>query len=402
MTELAATRGPVQHWRDLYAEVLDPGLCSGCGACVVACPRQVLGYDGDRPVQTDAESGLDSCRFGDAGCSVCVRACARFHPDMEAMETAVLGRPRRAEESWGVSIDVVAARALDSGVRSGGQDGGMVTALLSWAFDEGLIDGAVVSGLDPERPQHPRPLLVESAAELLACARSRYTYSPNPLALRDVAPSRRVAFVGTPCEVSAVRRAQAAGLKKFRSVVFTAGLMCSETFTTEGFLDHLLQRTLGIDLADVRKVNIKGRVLVDVAPGREGGLRHGTVAGTEARIVEPGLVEIPLKECKPSARDACHWCPDFSAELADVSAGGLGLEGWTFSVVRTEIGVEWLYRAARAGRLEVRDAAGFPEALAVRDRCARTQRRRPLKMLAAMNGSRPAKIGFDGTTVLSA
>lgn len=403
MSLTAETAGPVasdalpRHWRDLFTEVIDPGLCSGCAACVVACPRQVLGYAGDRPYQTDAESGADGCRFGDKGCTVCAKACVRFHPDMEAMETAVVGRPRLAEETWGVAREVVAVRARDDAVRGAAQDGGLVTALLSWAFDNGHIDGAAVSGLDPDRPLRALPVVVDSTEELLATARSRYTYSPNPLALRNISPSRRVALVGTPCEVSAVRRAQSQGLKKFRSVVFTVGLMCSESFTEDGLLDTVLTRRLGIDLRDVRKVNIKGRVLVSVPPGREGGLRDGTVGDTESRIAEPGLVEIPLKECKPFAREACHWCPDFSGELADISAGGLGLDGWTVAMVRTELGAQWLHGAAADGRIEMRDVEDFPEALATRDRLSRIQRRRPHKMRDGYAGP----IGFDGTAVLT-
>lgn len=399
MTESATTVRLGAHWTDLFREVVDPGLCMGCSACVVACPRQVLAYHGDRPHQTDAESGLDGCRFGDTGCTVCAKACVRFHPDMPALESAVVGRPRRADETWGVAREVVAVRATSPAVAGAAQDGGLVTALLAWALETGRIDGAVVSGLDPARPLQTQPAVVDSAAQLIATARSRYTYSPNPMALRDLAPSRRVALVGTPCEVSAVRRAQSQGLKRFRSVVFTVGLMCSETFTPEGFLDGILAGRLGIDLRDVRKVNIKGRVLVSVPPGREGRLRSGAIEGSGAHVVEPGLVEIPLKECKPTAREACHWCPDFSGELADISAGGLGLDGWTVAVVRTEVGSDWLHGALAEGRLETRAIEEFPDAVEVRDRLSRLQRRRPLRMLAARNGAGPT--GFDGTAVLT-
>ena len=33
------------HWSHLYREVVTSGLCTGCSACVVVCPYDVLGYD---------------------------------------------------------------------------------------------------------------------------------------------------------------------------------------------------------------------------------------------------------------------------------------------------------------------------------------------------------------------
>jgi len=33
------------EWADLYNEVVTSGLCTGCAACIVACPHDVLGYN---------------------------------------------------------------------------------------------------------------------------------------------------------------------------------------------------------------------------------------------------------------------------------------------------------------------------------------------------------------------
>jgi coenzyme F420 hydrogenase subunit beta len=47
-------------------------------------------------------------------------------------------------------------------------------------------------------------------------------------------------------------------------------------------------------------------------------------------------------------------CTDFSAELADISTGGLGLSGWTLAIIRTETGRELFKNAEKAGLIRTR------------------------------------------------
>src|ERR671936_3111450 len=92
----------------------------------------------------------------------------------------------------------------------------------------------------------------------------------------------------------------------------------------------------GIPLEDVAKIDIKGRFLV---------WRRST--GEQ--------VEVPLKALQAVTREGCKLCPDFAAEHADISAGGLGQrDGWTLTVVRTERGAEWMRELAAAGWIETR------------------------------------------------
>ena len=44
MAEDAKARWTFQ-WKELYDEVIDSGLCTGCAGCVIACPHDVIGYN---------------------------------------------------------------------------------------------------------------------------------------------------------------------------------------------------------------------------------------------------------------------------------------------------------------------------------------------------------------------
>jgi coenzyme F420 hydrogenase subunit beta len=129
---------------------------------------------------------------------------------------------------------------------------------------------------------------------------------------------------------------QIAGLKKCTAPIrFLIGLMCSECFTYEGLMEKHIRDTLRLNLSSIKKMNIKSKMLV--------------TAGT-------GTTPIALAEIKQYTRGSCRYCDDFSSELADLSTGGLGLDGWTFTILRTEKGEELFSKAERAGVLNVRTA----------------------------------------------
>ena len=86
---------------------------------------------------------------------------------------------------------------------------------------------------------------------------------------------------------------------------------------------------------------------------------------------------MPLKEAHAWTREGCTTCPDFAAEHADVSAGGIGaFPDWTLTLVRTERGAELVGAMREAGALEARPVADDPGVLALLGRLSRASRRR--------------------------
>jgi coenzyme F420 hydrogenase subunit beta len=359
----ARTRWTAQ-WKELYAEVIQSGLCTGCAGCVISCPHDVIGYTHEpgayKPFHLEDELGPSNCLHGEKGCTSCTRACPRFGSWEPQADEHLFARTRQPEEVSGIYQDILLARASDDMVHRMGQDGGLVSALLIWARENDYIDGALVSFLEGDgKDWKARPGVAVSKEEILESAGSRYTYSANTLAM-DAAMERglsRLALVGMSCQSSVppVMWSRKVG-KISKPILFNIGLLCSKTFD-DSIFDDLFWTKYGLHRHDIVKMNIKGVFQIWMRDGN--------------------YHEIPLKECHAWTREGCTHCPDFAAEHADISTGGIGKDNdWTLTIVRTELGREIISRMVADGSIIVRPGDEDPGAVALLHKLAAKSRER--------------------------
>ena len=374
--------GKEATFKRMMNEVVAYGSCCECGACVLVCPHNVIDYIDGKPKQVaKASAAFDHCGISEGiGCDVCAQVCPRLDAREFGMRDEILPLGTGVHEgAFGRYRRVVAARCKDPEILARCQDGGVVTAILCHGIREGLFDGAVVSAADESMPAAPKPKVVTTVADAIASASSWYTYCPNNLALADAQRLglQRVCFVGVPCQITPTRKIQTAdaafldnGRKKEKhierqtkflkgfgeNVAFTIGLLCTEVFTYDGLMVRKIEGEMGIPLAQIKKFNVKGKVLIYKKDGE--------------------LIEMSLHKAQEYARPECHHCGDFTGELADISCGGVAAMDWTITVLRSAQGEALFDDMVRRGLLEVRPMEEFENSMKVMIRLTKKQRDR--------------------------
>lgn len=386
-------------FKEMMNEVVAFGSCCECGSCVLVCPHNVIDYVGGKPKQVaKATNPFDYCGISEGiGCDCCAQVCPRLGDREHLLASRVFPENGDYHGTFGRYRRILAARSKDPEVLARCEDGGVVTTLLCWGLRNGTFDGAVVSSVGADKPCEPFPKVVTTVEDAIRSASSWYTYCPNNMALADAEKLglQRVAFVGVPCQITPVRKMQTAdtafldnGRKKEKiidkqrgflkgygeRVAFTIGLLCSEVFSFEELMTNTIQNQLGIPLSDIRQFNVKGKVQIYKKNG--------------------DLVELNLRQMQEYARPECHHCGDFSAELADISCGGVGANGWTITILRSRRGEETFAQLEREGLVEVKPMEEMETSMKVLLRLARKQRERvPLPPGRLDSWARPAGFG---------
>jgi len=316
--------------------------CILCGLCARVC-QELVGVSAISPISRGVERAIDTPYrdFSDdcIACGACALVCptnaikklSNVYPLTPEETIEIEDRLLQGErdEEIGVYSDILACRTHREG-----QDGGAVTAMLAKAIDKGEIDAAIVVLQGEEYRAHA--VVAESVEAVLDSRGTKYLRVPVIPTLFEALRSgkRRLAVVGTPCQIRAVRKLELEGsLSEFPDAKITLiGLFCFESFDREELRRHV-RDMFDADLEKAERIQIgKGKFSIFMGDKE---------------------FSCKVSDLEGDANEGCRFCSDFVSRLADISVGSVGSpEDYSTVIIRSERGRRLLERIDRS-ELEV-------------------------------------------------
>lgn len=284
-------------------------MCTGCGTCYAICPADAI------DLRIDFRRGIyypvanrDRC----IDCDLCTEVCPRLSSDTDTlMRSASDSGPENTVIGHFESCYI--GHSIDYRTRSNSASGGLVTAILIAALEEGIIDGALVTRMNDANPLLPEPFIARTRGEVLSASKSKYCPVPANTAVRELLNSDgRFAVVGLPCHLHGIRKAELVSEDLRCKIVLHMGLFCSHTLSFHG--THFLLKKLGIDPCDVTRLDYRGC-------GWPGGLTVRDREGNESYISNQSPLWNAIFRSHFFTPTACLWCTDLTSEMADLSFG---------------------------------------------------------------------------------
>ncbi|MCK9566205.1 MAG: Coenzyme F420 hydrogenase/dehydrogenase, beta subunit C-terminal domain [Methanothrix sp.] len=296
----AQNRGVSREVDTPYGELSED--CIACGACALVCPtKSILERKNIYPLSS---------------------------ADINEVEEEFLSG--MIDNDLGVNREMFAGKSSIEG-----QDGGMVTSILHRGIEIGLLDAAVVA--QKNKSCGANAAFVDETDQILQAKGTKYVRVSviAPLLEALERGKRRIAVVGTPCQIRAVRKLQRQGYfnEKFPDAeIFLIGLFCFESFDYES-LKSCIRKLFGIDLDRAEKMQIARGKFIVTLDGQEYSCR--------------------VRELEDAVRAGCGFCGDLISRLADISIGSIGsANGYSTVIVRSERG-EKLLGAVQFSRGEI-------------------------------------------------
>ena len=327
-------------------EVVKNDLCTGCGTCISICPNEAieLTIDGKKGIYIP-KINKEKCN----NCGICYDVCPGHSVNFKELNMEIFGK-KPDDVLLGNYLNCYTGHATDYDIRYNSASGGLVTQLLIFALEGGIIDGVLVTRMSKENPLEPEPFIARTNEEIIEASKSKYCPVPVNIALKKILESKedeKFAVVGLPCHIHGIRKVELINQKLKDIIVLHVGIFCAQTIDFLG--NNFLLQNLEFKRNDIKNITYRG---------------GGWPGGMTIELKDGSKMFIPMSEYYYKFTSfvpaRCSLCSDHACEFADVSCGDAWLPkfandtiGTSIVISRSEMAEGILQSAASKGVIEL-------------------------------------------------
>ena len=293
--------------------VLQSGLCISCGVCQEACPSRAIKMVHYSNNSTFPKVDPEACEK----CGKCLDVCYGFGIDQKPSTKLVDGFQRSVN---GEASNSYIGYATDPKIRFNSTSGGIVTAILKNALEQGLIEGAIVTRMKTGKAPKAEAFIARTPDEISSAQGSKYHPVSFAECLKSVDDHERYAVVGLPCHIYGIRKLAEAQKRFADSIRFFIGIMCGGMPNSLG--TQYLLKIYGMEKRYIEKFEYRGAGW----PGRLL-ISSDSDEPKEVTVPYPNYWRGAFKYFQPYRCTVCH---DGFNEFSDISCG----DAWSPKLIR--------------------------------------------------------------------
>lgn len=313
--------------------------CTGCGLCESV--NGTLFYTDE-----NGNSYPELSENDDVLCSIVCPAAG--YALNQFSDGSIWGQVKAAYLGW----------STNPHIRQMASSGGIISSLCIYLLEHHIVDGIIQISKDPKDPRKTINTISRTEEDVLKCMGSRYT-SSRPLSdiKQNIQKEERYAFVGKPCDVSALRMyKEVIDAPWTRQIVFMFSFFCAGQPSLSAN-DKLLKALGCTDHEDCVELQYRGN-------GWPGYAVATLKNGIQNRLdYETAWMRILGRD----VRRSCRFCADGTGEYADIACGDAWYltkdgrpdfsehPGRNVIICRTADGVTLLKETINSGNIVVED-----------------------------------------------
>ena len=339
-------------------DIVQSGLCIGCGSCVAQAnlPDVHMTFDDYGQLRPKGSSAWYN-RSSETFTQTCPFSPAAHNEDYLA--TNLYPTATQQDAAIGFFQNAYVGHVGEEDFRLQGSSGGMVTWVATELMRQGLIDGVahVIATDEPQAEgRYFKYRIARTEAEVRAGAKSRY----YPIELSEILNTirevpGRYAVVGIPCFIKAIQLLRQQDPLFRERIRFTLGLFCGHMKSAR-FVESFAWQ-MQVPANQIERVEYRHK-----DPNRPANWYNARLTMRDGQVVNRDWWHLADGDWGAGfyMNSACNFCDDVVAETADIAFGDAWVEpyssdgkGTNVVVVRSPIVQNLVANALQEGRLNL-------------------------------------------------